>query len=140
MNCLRTILPPPAASDEEQRENDELLSKPAAKKICQTIEWPRVIRLKGTSINAPFPRLLSQRRARILMYPIVTPVLRAVHPGTHKKLTVYRDSLKPVSLTLERHRQNCSYNHNDNGHPVTADEVFDEGEYRRYEKRYSEKM
>ena len=92
MNCLRTILPPPAASDEEQRENDELLSKPAAKKICQVIEWPRLTRLKL------------------------------------------------VSLTLERYRQNCSNNHNNSGHPVTAQEVFEQGEYGRYEKRYSEKM
>lgn len=47
-------------------------------------------------MNVPFPRLRRQRRVRILMYRIVTVVLRAALSSTHKKLTIHRASLKPL--------------------------------------------
>jgi hypothetical protein len=50
-------------------------------------------RMKGTFINAFFPRLLRQLRARILMYFIYTPVLRAVLSCTHEKNTIFRGTL-----------------------------------------------
>ena len=51
------------------------------------------IDLKGISKNALFPRLLRQLRARILMYFMYTPVLRAVLPCTHEKITIFRSTL-----------------------------------------------
>gem|GEM_PF-4753365 len=53
--------------------------------------------IKGTSKNAPFPRLRRQLRAQILMYPVYTAVLRAVLPGTHEKSTIFRGALKFIS-------------------------------------------
>ena len=50
--------------------------------------------LKGISKNALFPRLPRQLRARILMYSLYTPVLRAVLPCTHVKITIFRGALK----------------------------------------------
>ncbi|MFT5397127.1 MAG: hypothetical protein ACI85N_002345 [Gammaproteobacteria bacterium] len=44
----------------------------------------------GTSKNALFMRLQRQFRARILMYDLYIPVLCAVLPCTHKKITVFR--------------------------------------------------
>jgi len=56
----------------------------------------------GTSKNALFPRLRRQLRARFLMYPMYTAVLRAVLPCTHKKITIFRGAhiIKKPSIQI----------------------------------------
>ena len=56
--------------------------------------------IKGTSKNAFFPRLLRQRRTRILIYAMYTAVLRAALPCTHAKNAVFRGALKGIAAYM----------------------------------------
>ena len=52
------------------------------------------------SLNALFSRLLRQFRARTVMYCLYTPILRAVLPRTHKKITIYTKNMMRIFLSL----------------------------------------
>jgi len=47
-------------------------------------------KLKGISNNCLFAQLWRQLRARILIYPLYTAVLRAVLPDTRRKILIFR--------------------------------------------------
>ena len=80
--------------------------------------------LKGASKNALFLRLLRRIRARILMYDLYTPalgfgflrrstscvhtVVHAVPPYTHKKITIFRSTLKYLLVIILAAMMNCA--------------------------------
>ena len=52
------------------------------------------ILFKGTSKNSLFPRLRRQLRARTLVHPLYTAVLRAALPCTDEEIRIFRAALK----------------------------------------------